>query len=139
LNARFLLDTNIISELARPAPDQGVINRLRSHELVCAISAPTVEELAFGVARLAPSRKRDLLERWLEGVVSRFEVLCHDTRCAMWLGRERARLRAEGLTPSRVDGEIASVALINALVLVTRNTTDFQNFAGLKMENWFGS
>jgi predicted nucleic acid-binding protein len=37
----------------------------------------------------------------------------------------------------RADGEIASIAVVNVLVLVTRKTADFQNFADLKMENWF--
>jgi len=134
---KFLLDTNVISEMAKASPDTGVEEQMRIHDLTCAICAPTIEELAFGIARLPASRKRDLLQWWLDGVVSRFTLLSYDAKCALWLGRERARLSASGRPAPRADGEIASVAVVNGLVLVTRNTADFQNFADLKMENWF--
>ena len=134
---RFLLDTNVISEMTKGSPDIGVEEQMRIHDLSCAICAPTIEELAFGIARLPASRKRDLLQWWLDGVVSRFTLLPYDAKCALWLGRERARLSPSGRPAPRADGEIASVAIVNGLVLVTRNTADFQNFADLKMENWF--
>ena len=132
-----MLDTNVISEMTKASPDIGVEEQMRIHDLSCAICAPTIEELAFGIARLTASRKRDLLQWWLDGVVSRFTLLPYDSKCALWLGRERARLSAGGRPAPRADGEIASVAVVNGLILVTRNIADFQNFANLKMENWF--
>ena len=42
-----------------------------------------------------------------------------------------------GKTPAFVDGQIASIAMSNNLVLVTNNVSDFQFFAGLEVENWF--
>ncbi len=137
LTATYLLDTNIISELARRQPDAGVELRIQTHERICAIAAPTVEELAYGVARLPASRKRDMLEYWLEEVVSRFILLPYDSRCAIWLGRERARLTALGRPTPRADGEIAATAVANGLILATRNVADFRDFADLKLENWF--
>ncbi|OAN44965.1 type II toxin-antitoxin system VapC family toxin [Magnetospirillum moscoviense] len=139
MTATYLLDTNVISELARQQPDAGVEAQILAHERNCAIAAPTVEELAYGVARLPASRKRDMLDRWLEAVVARFILLPYDPRCALWLGRERARLTAIGKPAPRADGEIASIAVINDLVLVTRNVADFRDFSGLKQENWFGT
>jgi tRNA(fMet)-specific endonuclease VapC len=38
--------------------------------------------------------------------------------------------------PAFVDGQIAAIAKVNGLVLVTRNTSDFEKFSGLKLENW---
>jgi predicted nucleic acid-binding protein len=137
LSLKFLLDTNVVSEMTKASPNLGVEERMRVHDLSCAICAPTIEELAFGIARLPASRKSDLLKWWLDGVVARFTLLPYDPRCALWLGRERARLTGNGRIAPRADGEIASVAVVNDLVLVTRNTADFQNFTDLKMENWF--
>jgi len=38
--------------------------------------------------------------------------------------------------PSFVDGQIAAIAKVNGLVLVTRNSSDFKKFSGLQLENW---
>jgi tRNA(fMet)-specific endonuclease VapC len=137
MSALYLLDTNIVSELARRSPHPGVERSVALHQVACAIAAPSVEELVFGVSRLPPSARRDSLERWLEGILDSFILLPFDARCALWLGRERARLAALGLLAPRADGEIAAVAATQDLVLVTRNTTDFRQFQGLRLENWF--
>jgi tRNA(fMet)-specific endonuclease VapC len=137
MNAAYLLDTNVVSELARRVPHGGVEARVRVHQEACALAAPTVEELAFGVARFADSARRAMLERWLEGIAAAFLLLPYDDRCAFWLGRERARLAALGAPAPRADGEIAAVAVCNGLTLVTRDTADFARFAGLRLENWF--
>jgi tRNA(fMet)-specific endonuclease VapC len=49
---------------------------------------------------------------------------------------ERARLTQSGRTPSYVDGEIASIAAVNGLVLVTKNVRDFRHFQNLAIEDW---
>jgi len=137
MSVLFLLDTNVISELAKQAPDPGVESRILGKQSACALAAPTVEELAFGIARLPGSARRDMLERWQEGVLQQFVVLSYDQRAALWLGRERARLSAAGLPAPRTDGEIAAVAVAHGLTLITRNQADFANFSGLKLGNWF--
>ncbi|MBI9084711.1 MAG: hypothetical protein JEZ11_14035 [Desulfobacterales bacterium] len=42
-------------------------------------------------------------------------------------------------TPSFVDGQIAAIAFVNGLVVVTRNVSDFECFEGLQVENWHGN
>jgi tRNA(fMet)-specific endonuclease VapC len=42
-----------------------------------------------------------------------------------------------GKTPAFVDGQIAAIAYCNNLILITNNISDFDNFQGLKIENWF--
>lgn len=135
----FLLDTSVVSELARQHPDAQVEALVVDRQGDCALTAPTVEELCFGVARLPPSTRRDLLETWLDGILTSFTLLPYDHLAATWLGRERARLSALGLPAPRADGEIAAVAQVNGLTLVTRNQADFANFADLKVENWFAN
>jgi tRNA(fMet)-specific endonuclease VapC len=63
-------------------------------------------------------------------------ILPYDERAAEWHAKERARLSSLGQTPAFVDGQIAGIAKVNGLVLVTRNTIDFKKFSGLKVENW---
>ena len=134
---KYLLDTNTVSEPLRPRPNAGIMRRLQENEDEIAIPAPVWHELRFGCAKLAPSRKREMIERYIEDVVlGSFPILDYDRKAADWHGRERARLVATGRTPPFVDGQIAAIAHANGLVLVTSNTGDFREFAGLRVENW---
>ena len=63
-------------------------------------------------------------------------ILPFDQRAAEWHASERARLGGIGLTPPFVDSQIAAVAFVNDLTLVTANTADFSNFDGLRVEDW---
>jgi len=137
MSVLFLLDTNVISELAKQRPNLGVEAQILARQADCALAAPTVEELCFGVARLPKSARRNLLERWLEGVLQQFTLLPIDHRATLWLGRERARLADMGLPAARAEGEIAAVAATNGLTLITRNQQDFANFNGLRVDSWF--
>lgn len=65
-------------------------------------------------------------------------ILPYDERAAHWHAVERARLVAAGRTPPFVDGQIAAIAVVNDLVLVTANVADYEPFAGLTVENWHG-
>ncbi|MCT7981352.1 twitching motility protein PilT [Laspinema sp. C3] len=60
---------------------------------------------------------------------------CH--AAAEWFAAERARLTALGRMPSYPDGQIAAIAKVNNLILVTRNISDYADFDGLTIENWF--
>lgn len=133
---RYLLDTNVVSELTKPQPNAGVLQALAQHEADCAISAPNLEELIFGCHRLATGARRDWLLRWVQGLPARLPVLPFDEPAALWLGAERARQAALGWPAPRADGEIAAVAASQGLTLVTRNQRDFQAFAGLTTVNW---
>jgi len=60
-----------------------------------------------------------------------------DGRAAQWQAEQRARLRQAGRSPSYPDSQIAAIATVNDLVLVTRNSVDFVDFQGLQIKNWF--
>ena len=64
-------------------------------------------------------------------------ILPYDERAADWHATERARLSSLGQTPPFVEGQIAAIASVNGLVLVTRNTSDYKLFSGLKVKNWY--
>jgi tRNA(fMet)-specific endonuclease VapC len=64
-------------------------------------------------------------------------VFDYDINAAKWHAQERARLSKIGKTPAFIDGQIASIAFCNDLILVTNNVADFQDFEHLIIENWF--
>jgi tRNA(fMet)-specific endonuclease VapC len=134
---QFLLDTNVVSELTRTVPNPALVATLQKHEAICAISAPTLEELVFGCARLAPGVRRAWFRSWIDGLVARISVLPYDMKAAAWLGEERARLAGIGRPAPRTDGEIAAITVTNGLTLVTRNTRDFEGFVGLALQDWY--
>lgn len=70
-------------------------------------------------------------------LTSGLTVLPYDGKAALWHGEQRAKLEARGLRPPFADGQIAAIAATQALVVVTRNTTDFEAFEGLDVLNWF--
>ena len=134
---RYLLDTNVVSEPLRPKPSPGVIRRLSEIDDEAAIGAPVWHELRFGCARLPPSRRRERFEHYIDTVVlANFPILEYDREAADWHALERARLSALGRTPPFTDGQIAAIAHVNGLILVTGNGRDFEGFQGLRLEDW---
>lgn len=133
----YLLDTNVLAEVTRPAPHPAVLTRLAEVEGNAAMATVTWHELRFGVRRLPPSRRRDALDVFVRGLPARFPVLPYGQRAATWHAEERARLEAAGKPRSFVDGQIASVAATHGLVLVTRNQRDFAGFHDLQVESWW--
>jgi len=65
-------------------------------------------------------------------------ILPYDERAAKCHAEERVRLTSLGQTSSYVDGQIAAIAKVNGLILVTRNFSDFEIFLDLKIQNWHG-
>jgi len=134
---KYLLDTNVLSESVKTAPHKTVLKSIERHQHEIVTAAPVWHELVFGCRRLPLSRKREILEHYLYDVLKpNMTILPYDERAAEWHAKERARLTSKGNTPAFVDGQIASIAKVNELILVTRNSADFKNFSELKLENW---
>jgi len=134
---RFLLDTNVVSSPVAKAPDAGIMERLELDGPECAIAAPVWHELVYGCRRLPKGKKRTAIEAYLEDVVREsFPIFPYDEAAAAWHGRERARLELMGRPTAWVDGQIAAIAAVHDLVLVTANTKDFAAFKGLALQDW---
>jgi tRNA(fMet)-specific endonuclease VapC len=137
VSIRYLLDTNVLSEPIKSRPDERTIESLSDHDGELATCSVVWHELSFGAARLAASKKRSAIEAYLEDVVRRvLPILPYDQEAATWHARERARLSKRGRPPSAADGQIAAIASVNDLIVVTANVKDFRRFKDLVVENW---
>lgn len=136
-DAVYLLDTNVLSEPLRPAPDAKVLDRMRENRERLATASVVWHEMLFGCERLPESERRAGIEDYLHRVVAAsVEILPYDERAAGWHASERARFSLAGRTPPFADGQIAAVAHENDLVLVTSNRADYEGFGGLRIEDW---
>lgn len=137
MTLRYLLDTSVVSLPMSKRPDPRVLQRLDIDGPECAIAAPVWHELTYGCRRLPPGKRRAALETYLYEVVrASFPILPYDEAAAAWHGEERARLESIGRPAPFVDGQIAAIAHVHGLVLVTGNHQDFRRFKGLTLENW---
>ncbi|SPD74301.1 conserved hypothetical protein [uncultured Desulfobacterium sp.] len=134
---KYLLDTNVLSEAVKTIPDRYVMEMLAKYQDEIVTAAPVWHELLYGCLRLPVSRKREMIEAYLEDVVLRnVDILPYDERAAEWHAEQRSKLSLHGKVPSFVDGQIAAITSVNDLILVTRNTQDFKLFENLSVLNW---
>lgn len=134
----IVLDTNVVSELAKPTPDPTVIAWIDTQSEL-AIAATALAELRFGVARLPDGKRRtalsEAIDRFvaddLQGLVLAFDSACADAYGLIVAARERAG-RPIGLA----DAQIAATCSVHNAVLATRNTKDFQGTAIALLNPW---
>jgi tRNA(fMet)-specific endonuclease VapC len=137
VSVQYLLDTNVVSEPLQMKPRAGVLRKLRLHNGEVAIASVTWHELQFGMHRLPPSFRRTQVQTYLDQVVSMsMPILDYDAAAAEWHATERARLTTRGRTPPFRDGQIAAIAFVNELKLVTFNEADFKRFEGVEVISW---
>lgn len=80
-----------------------------------------------------------MIESFLTEVVwNTIAVFPYDVAAADWHAEQCAQLTAAGTSTPFIDGQIAAIAKVNDLILVTRNIKDFECFKGLKLQNWHG-
>lgn len=129
---RFLLDTNILSEIAKPSPSASLIawmSEQKDEDLF--IAALTVAEIRRGVLEKPAGKRRDQLEAWFsgpEGPQALFagRVLPFDEAAALIWARLMAAGKVAGRPRSALDAIIAAVAEANGCVVVTNNEKDFE-------------
>lgn len=138
---RFLLDTNVLAEGAKPDPDPQVIGWLRAQaSLDLAISVLTLGEIRKGVTLLPRGKRRARLERWLVTDLPRQfldRVLGIDDAVALEWGRSAAIGRQRGRELSVIDGLLLATAAVHGLTLVTRNERDCAG-RGVPLHNPWG-
>jgi len=136
----ILLDTNVVSEPLRRAPETRVIEWIDAQPLeTLFLSAITVAELRAGVALLAAGKRRAGLRDSLEKrVLSLFagRVLPFDLACTQAYAELMAKARATGLSIATADGYIAAIAAANGLAVATRDTSPFEAAGAAVINPW---
>jgi len=129
--SRYLLDTNIISSVTKPAPPESLLAWMAGQaDENLFISALTIAEVRRGVLEKPAGRKRDQLEAWFagpEGPSALFagRVLPFDEKAGLVWARLMAEGKAQGRSRSALDTIIAAVAEANECIVVTDNERDF--------------
>lgn len=122
---RYLLDTNVVSELRKPKPHGAVvawITGMQDEQLY--ISAVTLGELQAGIetTRRHDQTKASEIEEWVGQLEATFQILAMDSACF----REWGRLMHAKSDHLIEDAMIAATARIHRLVVATRNERDFK-------------
>jgi len=135
----IVLDTNVLSELMRPQPDQAVIDWFAAGgDTVYFISVITKAEILLGISLLPDGKRRDNLAAAAEtmfmedfpGRILSFDEMCAPRYAAIVAARRRA-----GFQMTTEDAQIAATALSHGLALATRNTKDFLHIDKLLLLN----
>jgi toxin FitB len=124
---RYLLDTNVVSELRKPRPHGAVVEWLRQQdEEQLFLSAVTLGELQAGIerTRVPHPEKAQEIEKWVDEVATSYQILPMDAKCFREWGRVMDRKPDQLLE----DAMIAATARIHGLVVATRNEADFRQF-----------
>ena len=137
----YLLDTNIISEPTKPSPSESVLNSIAEnfdHSCICSV---IWAEILTGIKCLADGKRKDaLLNYYLNTIQKAYEILPFDSFAASIYSDLVERLKNKGNPLPKLDLMIAATAISNNLILVTRNTADFEpikEVSNLMTENWF--
>lgn len=135
---RYLLDTNIISNVVKPQPSASLLSwMMEQRDDALFITSLTVAEIRRGIIEKSAGRKREALEAWFagsEGPQALFagRILPFDDRAGLIWARLMADGKAIGRPRSGLDMIVASTADANGCVVVTDNEKDF---AGLEFIN----
>jgi hypothetical protein len=139
----FLLDTNVVSEWTKPAPNPLVVTWLNEvDEDQVFLSVASLAEIRRGVELMAPGKRRDRLTDWLiSELPARFQgrILDIDSRIADTWGVDMARGRKAGLNLGSMDAFFAATAEAHRLTLVTRNLQHFATLGIPLLSPWQGS
>jgi len=122
---RYLLDTNVISEVRRRRPHGALLSWLGSQQVHhMFLSAVTIGELQLGVERTRQqdSAKANEIEFWIEQLIATYQVLPLDAACF----REWGRIMHGKSGDLIEDAMIAATARVHDLIVATRNERDFE-------------
>lgn len=132
MSARFLLDTNTVSDLIRHPQGRAAAKIAEVGEDAVATSIIVAAELRYGAAKKASAR----LASQLEAVLNALEVIAFEAPADASYGAARVAVEAAGTPIGANDLLIAAQALALDMIVVTDNEREFRRVDGLKVENW---
>lgn len=138
----FVLDTNVVSELMRPAPEPAVEAWVAQHRATdMYFTAISEAELRYGVAIMRAGRRRDALASAVDGLIREDfggRVLPFDGAAARAYSEIAAVRRSAGRPVSQADCQIAAIALARGFAVATRNVPDFADMGIEIADPWAG-
>ena len=134
----YLLDTNIISEPVKKVPDESVLIELEARTKLSAISVISWSELLQGVQLMPEGKRQRRIESFIiNDINALYDKVPFDEHAAFIYSKLYSDYKKNGVQPPIHDLQIAATAIANNMILVTRNTKDFENIPGIMLENWF--
>ena len=125
----YLIDTCVISELVKPAPDSNVLGWLNNtpNERLF-LSVITIGEIRKGVTKLPASSRKEMLGTWLDTLIEDYQekILPIDLKVAESWGVIQENAEKNGKPMPSLDSLIAATVYTHNLALVTRNESDFK-------------
>ena len=135
----ILLDTCVISELAKPVPDPAVLAWMeRVSDDSLRLSVLTLGEIKKGVDLLDPGPRRARVDAWLSELRATFgdRILPVDEAVALHWGAISAAGRRSGRVRPPIDSLLAATAMCHQLQLATRNIADFEGTGVVVVNPW---
>ncbi len=130
---RFLLDTNVVSEPAKPAPSAKLLRWLARHDAGAAVSVLTLGEIVKGIQLMPAGKRRQKMEAWFTDFEqwAADRLLPVDADVMRQWGAYFARQSKQGRVLDVIDSLLAASALTHGLTLATRNLADFPDVPGV--------
>jgi len=133
---KYLVDTNIISEMTKAKPNKGVAKWFSSNfETDMFISVMSIGEIVFGIEKLTDENRKMKLSAWLDDVIENGfsgRIIDIDTDVMTTWGKMSAKLPRSLQTQ---DTLIAATAIAYNMTIITRNVKDFEDIPNIKIFN----
>ena len=137
-----ILDTNVVSEPKRPAPDPRVRSWFEAQEVdELYLTTTVISELAVGIERMPSGRRRADFRRWLEALIDEHfagRTLVFDVAAALIYGKLVAAALARGRPPTVGDAQIAAVAQRDGMAVASRDSRGFESLQVTLIDPWQG-
>jgi hypothetical protein len=138
-----ILDTNVVSEPRRPVPDPNVkawFAAQQPEQLY--LTTTVIAELAVGIERMPPGRRRASFQRWLDALLTEdfaTRILTFDVEAALIYGKMVAEAVARGRPPTVGDAQIAAVARRHRMAVASRDIRAFETLDVAIIDPWTGA
>lgn len=141
MQAIYLLDTNILSELTKPVPNQTVVQKIFETQKSSVLSSVTWAESLSNLKQLPEGKLKDnLMDFYINTIHNMYVFKDFDIHAASIYSDIKTRLEKTGKTAAEINLQNASIAIANNLILVTNNILDFSDItenSALMLETWF--
>lgn len=131
-------DTNVLSELTKPLPNDRVVAWLHKHRRETLLSTLVVAELRIGIRTTPGPDHRALLGRWLDRIIERHagRIVSFDLAAADRWGEMGGQVIVRGGRSGMIDSMLAAQALVLGVPVATRNTSDFEDTGVELIDPW---